>query len=70
MTRYKSGGVLGTENEGLNGVAGRVCGLLLVPPMKVSPDFVFGEVSGGPMAAWLGMGSFRGVCGRDRSYDS
>ena len=36
MTRYKSGGVVGTENEGLNGVGGLVCGREFVPPMKVS----------------------------------
>ena len=37
VTRYRSGGVGGTEKEGLKGVAGRVCGLELVPPMNVSP---------------------------------
>ena len=36
VTRYKSGGVAGRENEGLNGVAGLVWGRELVPPMKVS----------------------------------
>ncbi len=47
MTRYKSGGVAGTEKEGLNGVAGRVCGREFEPPIKASFGLEFGDVTGG-----------------------
>lgn len=70
MTRYKSGGVGGTEKDGLKGVAGLVCGREFVPPMKVSaaPCRVLGEVTGGGcMPLGCSFLEALGVCGRDRS---
>lgn len=73
VTRYRSGGVVGTENDGLKGVAGRVCGREAVPPMNVSAFCLeFGEVTGGGIAVCVGsaFSAILGVCGLERSYDS
>ena len=62
VTRYKSGGVAGTEKDGLNGVAGLVCGRELEPPMKASFCLEFGDVTGGAaIGAILWPGSRDGV---------
>ena len=48
MTKYKSGGVAGTEKDGLKGVAGLVCGREPLCPMKASVLCrLLGEVTGG-----------------------
>jgi len=44
VTRYRSGGVLGSEKDRLNGVAGRVVGPEAVPPMKVSACWLISEL--------------------------
>lgn len=75
VTRYRSGGVPGTEKDGLNGVGGLVCGrdvvpmnvsmlLCLVPPGDVTCGGGIALFECSFLTAWLG------VCGRDRSYDS
>ncbi len=73
VTRYRSGGVVGSENDGLKGVAGRVCGRDAVPPMNVSAFcLALGEVTGGGIVVCTGSPFMviLGVCGLERSYDS
>jgi hypothetical protein len=60
VTRYNSGGLAGTESDGLNGVVGRVRG--------IDMNVVFIWISeGGGGGGGPGVGA--GVCGRERSYE-
>jgi hypothetical protein len=62
VTRYKSGGVAGTEKDGLNGVGGLVCGREFVPPIKVSWFCLApGDESGGAAIATFCVVSLEGV---------
>ena len=53
MTRYRSGGVGGTEKDGLKGVGGLVCDLDDDPPINVSLCRCAGDliVGGAPIVA-------------------
>ena len=83
VTRNRSGGLLGTEKDGLKGVGGLVMERDVRPPMSVS---VVGRGGGAEVTGRAGApmtvtrpcacpagsrgGIGAGVCGRDRSYET